>query len=217
MTSQHALTIYLADDHVAIREMLARCFRALPGYQVVGETNDGRRVLEDCLRLKPRLLILDLGLPGLHGIEVARALAKAMPELPILVFSSQDDPASVRQVLQAGARGIVEKTAPLETLLQAVESVGAGRAFFGETITQALQRSFVEPVATQAPDLLTVREREVLQLVAEGSSNKDVAARLGISVKTAENHRHNLMRKLAARNASDLTREAFRLGLVRNG
>jgi DNA-binding NarL/FixJ family response regulator len=215
--SKNPVTVYLAEDHIAVREMLARCFQALPGYQVIGQSNDGRVVVDDCLRLMPRLLILDLGLPGLHGTEVARRVSKANPETQILIFSSQCDPATVRQVLEAGARGMVEKSAPFDTLLTAIKTVGEGKASFSEAVTQSLQQSFLTPVTTGGPDLLTAREREVLQLVGEGSSNKEISTRLGISVKTAENHRHNVMRKLQARNASDLTREAFRLGLIRSG
>lgn len=211
-----AVTVYLADDHVAIREMMARSLEIGLGFRVVGQSNDGRRVLDECRQLKPQLLVLDLGLPGLHGLEVARALTATHPDVQILVFSSQDDPATVRQALQAGARGMVEKTAPLETLLRAAQAVAAGKAYFGDVVTQALQQSFAQPVTTQSPDLLTTREREVLQLVAEGLTNKEIAARLGISVKTTENHRHHIMAKIGARNATDLTREAYRLGLIRS-
>lgn len=214
-SAKNSLTIYLAEDHVAIRELLVAHLRMTPGYTVVGQTDDGRKVLDDCLRLKPRLLILDLGLPGLNGVEVARGVAKALSQTQILIFTSHYDAATVRQVLEAGARGMVEKSAPFDQLVKAIESVAAGKAFFGGAVTEALQRSFSEPVATRTVDNLTTREREVLQLVAEGLSNKEISARLGISVKTAENHRHNLMRKLDAHNGSDLTREAYRLGLLR--
>jgi DNA-binding NarL/FixJ family response regulator len=213
--SKGPLTIYLAEDHIAIRELLVAHLRMQPAYSVIGQTDDGRQVVEDCTRLKPRLLILDLGLPGLNGVEVARALTKAVPQTHILIFTSHHDAATVRQVLEAGARGMVEKSAPFDQLVKAIEAVSAGRAFFGDAVTASLQRSFSDPVATRTVDNLTTREREVLQLVAEGLSNKEISSRLGISVKTAENHRHNLMRKLGAHNGSDLTREAYRLGLLR--
>lgn len=209
------LTLYVAEDHTALRNLLVNHLLTQKKYQVVGQTADGRQVLEECRRLKPQLLILDLGLPGLGGVEIARAVTRELPETHILIFTSHDDTATVRQAMEAGARGMVEKSASLETLCKAIDYVGSGRAFFGDTMAQALHRSFVAPVASQSDDTLTAREREVLQLVAEGRSNKEVCARLGISVRTAENHRHNIMRKLDAHNAADLTRAAYRLGLLR--
>lgn len=210
------LTLYIAEDHTAIRELLVSHLGMLKTYKVVGQTADGRQVLNDCLRLKPRLLILDLGLPGLGGVEVARSITRDLPETSILIFTSHDDAATVRQVMEAGARGMVEKSAPFDTLIKAIDAVGSGKAFFGDAVTQALHRSFVEPIVTRSPDTLTPREREVLQLVAEGRSNKEISTTLGLSIRTAENHRHNIMRKLDAHNAADLTRAAFRLGLLRS-
>ena len=213
--SKSPVSIYLAEDHVAIRELLVNHLGMLPGYRVVGQTHDGQQVIEDCLRLKPRLLVLDLGLPGLNGVEVARILSRTCPSTQILIFTSHHDLATVQQVLDAGARGMVEKSAPFDQLLLAIEAVAGGRAYFGKAVTEALQRSLVDPAITCPAGQLTTREREVLQLVAEGFSNKEISARLGISVKTAENHRHNLMRKLGAHNGPDLTREAYRLGFLR--
>ena len=182
----------------------------------MGQTADGRRVLEDCRKLRPRLLLLDIGLPGLGGIEVARSVTRELPETSILIFTSHDDTATVRQVMEAGVRGMVEKSAPFETLLKAIDTVGAGKAFFGDAVTQALHRSFVDPNPTKSDDGLTSRERQVLQLVAEGRSSKEICTTLGISLRTAENHRYNIMRKLDAHNAADLTRAAYRLGLLRS-
>lgn len=212
----HPLTIYLAEDHTAIRQLLVSHLGALTGYRVVGQTADGRRVLEDCRKLRPRLLLLDIGLPGLGGIEVARSVTRELPETSILIFTSHDDTATVRQVMEAGVRGMVEKSAPFETLLKAIDTVGAGKAFFGDAVTQALHRSFVDPNPTKSDDGLTSRERQVLQLVAEGRSSKEICTTLGISLRTAENHRYNIMRKLDAHNAADLTRAAYRLGLLRS-
>ena len=207
-------TVYLAEDHVAIRELLVRHLAMLPGYRVVGETSDGTHVAEACRRLKPNVLVLDLGLPGLGGVEVAQIVTRESPRTKILVFTAHHSPAAVRQALEAGALGMVEKSAPFETLLQALEAVAVGRAFFGEAITQQMQRAFQTPAPGDSAEGLTPREREVLKLVAGGRSNKEVAEQLGISVKTAENHRHNLMTKLDAHNAADLTRAAFQFGVL---
>lgn len=208
------MTTYLAEDHVAIRELLRRHLELTPGYSVVGEASDGTAAVRDCLRLKPQLLVLDLGLPGTSGLEVIRQLRQAGLATRILVFSSHQDPAIVREVLETGALGMVEKSAPFDTLIRAIETVAAGRSFLGDAITQAVQRSLQKHAQPEGAGALTPREREVLQQVAAGRSNKEVAAKLGISLKTAENHRHRLMTKLEARNAADLTRVAFELGLI---
>ena len=205
---------YLAEDHVAIRQLLVRHLAMLPGYRVVGEASDGTQVAAACRRLKPNVLVLDLGLPGLGGVEVAQAVSHESPRTRILVFTANHSPTAVRQALEAGALGMVEKSASFETLLQALEAVAVGSAFFGEAITQQMQRAFQAPAADDPAGGLTPREREVLKLVAGGRSNKEVAEQLGISNKTAENHRHNLMTKLDAHNAADLTRAAFQLGVL---
>lgn len=209
------LPVYIAEDHTALRNLLASHLAIQGKYQVVGQTGDGRQVLDDCRRCQPKLLILDLGLPGLGGIDIARAVRSELPHTYILIFTSHDDPVSVRQAMEAGAKGMVEKSASIEVLSRAIDTVSAGRAFFGEAVSQALQRTFVDPIVTRSDDTLTAREREVLQLVAEGFSSKQICARLDITVRTAENHRHNIMRKLDAHNAADLTRAAYRLGLLR--
>ena len=207
-------TVYLAEDHVAIRELLRRHLEMLPAYRVVGETSDGTQVAAACRQLKPQVLVLDLGLPGLGGVEVAQAVTRDSSRTKILVFTAHHSPTVVRQALEAGALGMVEKSAPFDTLLKAIEAVAVGRAFFGEAITQQMQQAFQTPAAADPAQALTPREREVLKLVAGGRSNKEVAEQLGISVKTAENHRHNLMTKLEAHNAADLTRAAFQLGVL---
>ncbi|MEY4490168.1 MAG: hypothetical protein RIQ79_2676 [Verrucomicrobiota bacterium] len=212
--SSKSVSIYLAEDHEAIRGLLRRHLEMLNTYRIVGETGDGEVAVRDCLRLKPDLLVLDLGLPGTSGLEALRQLRQAGSKTHILVFSSHHEPAIVREALEAGATGMVEKNAPFETLLQAIATVSAGRPFFGAAITQAVQLSLQKHAQPQGVSSLTAREREVLQLVAGGRPNKEVASLLGISVKTAENHRHNLMSKLSARNAADLTRVAFEMGLI---
>lgn len=209
------LRIFLAEDHLAIREMLAAFLASSALIDVVGQAADGREVIDACLKLQPELLVLDVDLPGLSGISIARRMTAELPDMPILMFTSHYDRVTVQDALEAGARGIIEKTAPAAQLLTAIESVASGKAYFGEKVTQMVQQSFMDPVATRTADGLTTREREVLQLVAEGLSNKEISSRLNNSVKTVENHRHNLMRKLNAHNSADLTREAFRLGVLK--
>jgi len=199
---------------VAVSELLASYLAHVEGYQLVGLAKDGQAALEQCLRLKPRVLVLDIDLPVMTGLEVARRLVEAGSPTQIVVFTSNTDAATLRRTMETGVKGIVEKPASLNVLLQAIASVAQGRAFFGPAIIQVMQQAFANRVATSTPDQLTARERQVLQLIAEGRSNKEVASALGISLKTAENHRHHIMTKLNARNGADLTREAFRLGLL---
>lgn len=216
MGELQSIRLFIAEDHVAIREVLAAYLATVPKIQVVGQATDGLTAVKECLELKPDVLLLDIDMPGLNGVSVARKLAAEIPDTQILIFTSHHDAATVRQAIEAGARGIIEKTGPVEALLKAIEAVSEGRAYFGSKITHVLQRSMLEPAASDPSDNLTSREREILQLVAEGYSNKELCTRLGISLRTVENHRHNLMRKLGAHNSADLTREAFRMGLVRN-
>lgn len=216
MGEVQSIRLFIAEDHVAIREVLAAYLASVPKINIVGQATDGLSAVAACLELKPDVLLLDIDLPGLNGVSVARKLTAEIPETQILIFTSHHDGATVRQAIEAGARGIIEKTGPVDALLKAIEAVSEGRAYFGAKITQVLQRSMLEPAAADPTDQLTSREREILQLVAEGYSNKELCSRLGISLRTVENHRHNLMRKLGAHNSADLTREAFRMGLVRN-
>lgn len=197
-----------------IGDLLASYLAPMPSYKVLGRALDGRTALEECLKLKPDILVLDLELPEMNGVQIVRRLVEARSSTRIVVFSSRADRATIRHLVELGVKGIVEKPAELSSLLQAIDAVGHGRAFFGPATIQILQQAFSDPMATRTEDNLTLREREVLQLVAEGRSNKEVATKLEISLKTVENHRHNLMAKLNAHNGADLTREAFRLGLI---
>jgi two-component system secretion response regulator SsrB len=214
--SQDKVTLYVAEDHVGIRELLVRFLGSIPKYEVVGQMTDGRLVAGDCRRLKPKVLILDLDLPGLDGIEIAGLIRDQCPDTKILVFSGMTDSATVRQALEAGVHGIIEKTASIDLLEKAINAVAAGEPFYGDAITKVMHDLVIDSGTIQSQSGLSPREQQVLRLVAEGNSNREVATQLGISLKTAENHRHKIMRKLNAHNGADLTREAFRLGILRS-
>lgn len=215
-TRDQVTTLYIAEDHLTLAELLREFLNSRSDYRVIGHAADGRTALAECLRLVPRVAIIDIDLPRLNGLDLGRALLDTHPSVQILIFTSHLDGEHVRRALEIGARGIVEKPAPLSVLVEAIDAIAAGTAYFGPAVTQILQKAFTDTSIQGTEQRLTSREREVLQLVAEGASNKEVAQQLAISLKTAENHRHNLMRKLSARNAADLTREAFRLGLLRS-
>ena len=205
-------TVYLAEDHVAIRELMGMHLRLAEIFVVVGQTGRGSTAISECLQLQPDLLLLDLKLADICGFEVLRRLTEAGSVTKTLVFSCCSDAASIRRVLDLGARGFVEKTAPFETLEKAMSAVVGGDFFFTAAASHVLMH---EPAECGVPSTrLTSRETETLRLVANGFSNKEAAAALSLSVKTVENHRHSLMRKLGARNAADLAREAYRRGFL---
>jgi two-component system response regulator NreC len=208
--------ILIAEDHTVLREMLTKHLGASSHYQVVGQTDKCSDVVSECERLQPQLLILDLNLQDGDGLEVAAAVRERAPQTHLLIFSAQTDAVTIRRALEVGACGFVEKTVDIETLDRAIAAVSLGQAFFGECVLQILP-GIVRGQHEQPVEQLSAREREVLGLVAGGHSSKVIAQQLGISVRTVENHRSNIMHAIGARNTADLTREALRRGLVNVG
>lgn len=205
--------VLIAEDHLALRQLLAAHLAASACYDVVGQTSNGREAADNCATLRPDLLILDLDLPDVDGLEIVTDVRTRSPSTQILIFSALTDPGTVRRALEAGACGFIEKTAEIDTLDRAIAAVSLGQPFFGDHILQTLPA--VVRGQTQTPSGgLSARETEVLGLVANGKSSREIAAELGISIRTVENHRSNIMRALGARNTADLTREAMRMGLV---
>lgn len=209
-------TVVIVEDQTAVREMISHIVKADPSFEVVAETGDGHSALELCLKQQPDFIILDVMLPGLNGGEVLRRLAKQLKQTRVLVFSGYQNPPLVREMLQAGAHGFVEKSAPLAELKKGIEIVANGGSYFGPEVAQILRDAVLNPTPPkkQGIGILTAREREILQLIAESYSTKDVAQKLGISVKTAENHRTNLMKKLDLHDVASLTRYAINHGLI---
>ncbi len=209
-------SVVIIEDQTAVREMVAQIVQSEPGFEVVAETGDGQVAYNLCMELKPDFVILDIMLPGLNGAEVLRRLTKHLKNTRVLVFSGFQNPALVRDLLQAGAHGFVEKSAPLSELKKGIQVVANGGSYFGPEVAQFLREAVANPSPNKAPsiDILTAREREILQLIAESNSTKEVAAKLNISVKTAENHRTNLMKKLDRHDVASLTRYAIEQGLI---
>ncbi len=206
--------LVIIEDQTAIREMLVEILRADPNYQLVGESGDGQSALALCLETKPDLIVLDAKLPGLNGVDLLRRLGKQIKHIRVLVFSGYENPVLVREMLEAGAHGFVEKTAGLFEFKKGLETVAAGGTYFGPAVASLLRNVIANPSASDTADFLTDREREILQLVAESHSTKAIAHKLGISVKTVDNHRTNLMRKLNLHDVASLTRYALEVGLV---
>lgn len=209
--------VVIVEDQTAIREMLAEILRHDPNFEIVGQAGDGQTGLNLVLETKPDLLVLDARLPVLNGLELLRRVTKHLRHLRILVFSGHENPVLIREMLEAGAHGFVEKTAGLTELRKGLETISEGGTYFGPAVSGLLRNVVANPsVSTTSRDFLTPREREILQLVAESFSTKEIAQKLNISVKTVDNHRTNLMRKLDLHNVASITRYAMQIGLIDN-
>jgi DNA-binding NarL/FixJ family response regulator len=208
--------VVIIEDQTAVREMISQIVKSEPGFEVVAECGDGQAAVAQCLELKPDFIILDVMLPGLHGAEVLRRFAKQLRKTRVLIFSGYEDSLTLRELLEAGAHGFVGKSAPLSELRKGIQVVAAGGSYFGPEVAQVLREAMTKPEGKNRPtlSLLTAREREILQLIAESYSTKDIAEKLSISVKTAENHRTNLMKKLDLHDIASLTRYAIEYGLI---
>jgi DNA-binding NarL/FixJ family response regulator len=211
------IRVVLTDDHPVVRQGVRRLLEGQSDLEVIAEESDGLETIELVARLKPDVLVLDLMLPGLSGLEVIRRLAKAEPATRILVLSMHANEAYAVEALRSGATGFAVKDASPEELVGAVRRVAAGRRYLSAALSERAIETYLEHAGVSPVDpyqTLTAREREVFQLAAEGWSNAQIADRLGISVRTAETHRMNLMRKLDIHNPMDLHRYALRRGII---
>jgi DNA-binding NarL/FixJ family response regulator len=212
--------ILIADDHDVARGGIRALLENHPGWQVCGEAKDGRETVDLVAKTKPDLILLDIGMPNLNGLEATRQILATAPEALILILTMHDTDQLVREVLRAGARGFLFKSDAGRDLITAVEALQQGRTFFTTRVSQLVLSGFLDrgQPGEESPErnfeLLTSREREVIQLLAEGKTSKEVAVALDLSVKTAETHRTNLMRKLDLHSVADLTRYAVRNGIV---
>jgi len=210
-----SLSVVLADDHVVIRDGLRRLLEE--HFTVVGETGDGLEVADLVEKLRPKVLILDIMMPGMNGAEVARLVSKRCPGTAILMLSMHADESYVLDSLRNGARGYVVKSAPPEELIEGVQTVAEGRHFLSSEVADRAAVAYAQQAKELPPDsfdTLTTRERQVLQLLAEGMTYAEAGERLGVSTRTVETHRANLARKLGLSKQTDLTRYAVRRGLV---
>ena len=211
--------ILLADDHEIVRRGLRTLLEAHPGLEVVGEASNGRRAVEMAKQLKPELVVLDISMPELNGLEAARRILKMAPKTEILILTMHDSEQVVREVLEAGARGYVLKSDAGRDLVAAVESLSQHKPFFTSHVSEMVLEGYLKGRGAReesgTPDWpLTAREREIVQLLVEGKSNKEVAGAMRISVKTVETHRANIMRKLNLHSLGDLVRYAIRNGII---
>jgi two-component system response regulator NreC len=210
-------TIMLADDHKIVRQGLRALLEAEPDLHLVGETGDGLEAVQLAERLCPDVLVLDLMMPGLGGLEVTLQVGKRSPQTRVIILSMHADEAYVLEALKNGAAGYVLKESSADELVQAVREVVAGRRFLSSPLSERAIDAYVskaQEVALDRYETLTAREREVLHLAAEGHTNAEIGDRLSISSRTVETHRANMMRKLALRSQTDLIRYALRRGII---
>ncbi len=210
-------TILLADDHQLVRQGLRTLLAQQPDLDVVGEASDGVEAVALARTLRPDVVIMDIAMPKLNGIEATRAILSESPSIRVIALSMYADRRFVTEVLRAGALGYVLKEGAFEELAQAIRMVADGRAYLSPSVAGVVVEEFVRQAAAPAStslDILTAREREVLKLLAEGRRAREIAQELNISVKTAEAHRQNLMNKLEIHSVADLTRLAIREGLL---
>ena len=210
-----AKSVVVVEDQTAICELIIEMLEARGAYRVLGSTADGHEGLALAKQLKPDILILDILLPGISGLEVLRQLHETQPDLKVLIFSAKSEKQIARGLLKAGVRGYVPKSARLSELRQAVDAVAAGDTWFSETFQKAMADALTAPESDVDAKgaTLTDREKEIAVLLAKSYSSKEVAVKLDISAKTVENHRTNLMRKLGVHDVAGVIRFVVRQGL----
>jgi DNA-binding NarL/FixJ family response regulator len=209
-----SVRILIVDDHAVVRRGVRSLLESQPGWEISGEATTGREAVDLAKRLQPDVVIMDLSLPELNGLDATRQILKDSPRSEILVLTMHHSEELARDVLRAGARGYVLKSDADQSLIAAVESLHQHKPFLTSRVTEFVLDDYMRRTDTLddrvAHDAVTAREREIIQLVAEGKSNKEAASTLGISVKTIEAHRANIMRKLRLHSVSDLVRYAIR-------
>jgi len=212
------IRILLADDHNVMRRGLRLLLESQPEFSVVAEASDGRQAVDQAEALSPDVAVLDIGMPNLNGIEAAQRIAAARPATAIVILSMHSDEGYVLRALKAGAKGYLLKDSAEGDLIGAIKAVTQGKMFFSPEVSRMLVDDYVRQIRTRGVDdsydLLTTREREILQLVAEGKSNKEVASALNLSLHTVETHRRNLQEKLNLHSVAELILYAVRKRII---
>jgi DNA-binding NarL/FixJ family response regulator len=221
MTTSNIITVLLAEDHVVMRQGLCALLRATGGFQLVGEARHGREAVALARTLRPNVILMDIAMPVLNGLEATRRILKANPAARIIILSAHSEDLYLEHMAAAGVAGFLEKQTSAEVLTEAIHAVAAGQSYFSPAISRRLSAAR-HPLDRQGrrkanAARLTAREAEVLQQVAEGSANKQIADNLGISIKTVEKHRQHLMDKLNIHETAGLTRHAIKTGVIDSG
>ncbi len=212
------LRLILADDHTLMRQGLRRIIEEQPDWEVVAEASNGREAVRLTLDLLPHIVVLDIGMPQMNGIEAIRQITRKAPSVHVLILSMHSDEAYIVQVLQAGARGYLLKDSADEDLVKALNAIAQGKSFFSPAVARVMLDDYVRHLAERGIidryDSLSEREREIFQLVAEGRSNKEIAQLLALSPSTVETHRAHIMEKLDVHTAAEIVLYAVRKGII---
>jgi two-component system nitrate/nitrite response regulator NarL len=208
------IRIMLVDDHPVVRKGLALCLAQHPNLQIVGEAADGQEALSKAKQMAPDIIVMDIDMPHMDGLAVTEVLRKELPNVKVLIMSMHRHTEYVLRILQSGARGYVLKDATPEELVKAIETVNTGEPFFSRDVARLALNQFVRGGNGGNGTNLTNREREVLTQIAEGLSNKEIASRLGVGVRTVETHRERIMRKLNIHSVAGLTKYAISKGFI---
>ncbi len=213
-----SIRVLLADDHAVLRDGIRALLEDEADIQVIGEAEDGRTAVEQARRLRPDVVIMDIGMPLLNGLEATRQIKRDCPETKVLILTMHENPEYVPQVLSAGGSGYVLKQAAGRELVTAIRAVAKGEAQFSPSVARTLADLYLQSLEAEAVhdpyDDLTPREREVLQLIAEGFPNRKIAEVLSLSVKTVKTHRLHLMQKLGLHDRAELIKYAFQKGII---
>ena len=213
-----SVRILLGDDHTLVRHGFRKILEEQPGWTVVGEASDGRDAVSQALALQPDVVVLDIGMPLLNGIEATRQIARRFPKINILILSMHSEEAYITQAMQAGARGYLLKDSADTDLIRAVVAVAAGKSFFSPAVAKVMLDNYVRHLADKGIvdrfDSLSEREREIFQLIAEAHSNKEIADLLSVSPATVETHRAHILQKLDVHNTAELVLYAVRRGVI---
>lgn len=217
-----ALRLLVADDHEVVRKGLCAMLQEQPGWVVAAEASDGREAVDKAREVKPDVTVIDISMPGLNGLEATRQIVKAVAHTKVLVLTMHESDSLIREVLDAGARGYLLKTDAGSDLINAVDALRRNQTFFTPKVAEMVLDGYLKKPGKPSEDKdpvgatsrLTPRQREILQLLAEGKSSKEVASALGLSVKTAETHRANIMSRLNCHSVSDLVRYAIRNQII---
>ncbi|MEY4939162.1 MAG: hypothetical protein RIQ93_897 [Verrucomicrobiota bacterium] len=208
------IRIIVVDDHLMVRNLVVNALAALHEFEVVAVASDAESAIELCREYRPTLILLDAALPGRQGPEAVAALLKASPESRVLMFSGVTNPVALRRAFAGGARGFVSKTAPLEELIEGIRQVAASHFFYGMGTRRMIQDILSDLPGTRDDKLLSMRERDVLAGIAQGKSSKEIAAVLGLSTYTIENHRRRIMDRTGVHSVAGLTLLALEQGLI---
>ena len=212
-----SIRILLADDHKIVRDGLRTLIGKETGMEVIGEAENGRKALKLVQKIRPNVVIMDVTMPDMNGIEATRKIVTEVPGVKVIALSMHSDRRFVLGMLEAGASGYLMKDCAFDELAKAVRSVAIGQTYLSPSIADVLVKGYLDKVNEKISvgrSPLTQREREILQLLAEGQSSKEIASHLGVSVKTVETHRRNMMQKLNMRSVAELTKYAIREGLI---